>query len=159
ARVAPPGSPPVERGGPKPCEIDSVWDSGEIAPWEETIQIPPQLTIAGASYRVRASMKDDTGRWSHWSAPIEFTAGRPRVPFAAQSNLRITEVMYHPVDDFPGEFLELKNVGLEPLDLRLVTISGAVDFRFADGEVLELAPGELVVVVEDAKAFSARYDT
>ncbi len=159
ARVVPQGSPPVIAGGPKPCEIDSVWESGEIATFQDTIQIPPHLTIAGATYRVRACMKDDTARWSRWSAPIEFTARQPAVPFAPQSYLRITEVMYHPLNDFPGEFVELKNVGLEPLDLRLVTLSGAVDFRFADGEVLELAPGELVVVVEDEKAFSARYDT
>ena len=28
---------------------------------------------AGHTYRVRARVKDATGRWSHYSAPVEFT--------------------------------------------------------------------------------------
>ena len=49
-------------------------------------------------------MKDTSGRWSHWSSPIQFIAGEA-ISVAILDHLRITEVMYHPADanTFMGE--------------------------------------------------------
>ena len=92
-------------------------------------------------------------------------------------SLRITEVHYNPADptateaglgydnnnDF--EFIEVMNIGTETISLEGVTLDRiqidnneeGVDFDFAQGAITELAPGERLVVVEDAAAFAARY--
>jgi hypothetical protein len=83
-------------------------------------------------------------------------------------NLRITEIMYHPLDlaqdgslaanagDPNEEFIELTNIGTEPINLNLVSLTNGIDFIFTN---LELAPGEYAVVVENIDAFESRYGT
>jgi len=58
-------------------ELHALWQSGEIAPYQPGVTIPSTDVQAGRLYRVRVRMKDTTGRWSHWSAPVQFTAGPP----------------------------------------------------------------------------------
>jgi len=90
-----------------------------------------------------------------WSALSEavFTVG----PVA--QNLRITEIMYHPgdfggVDDPNAEYIELTNIGVETINLNLVTFTDGIDFRFGD---IDLAPGEYTLIVRDIAAFEAKY--
>jgi hypothetical protein len=66
----PPAAPPTQA----PIEIISLWESAEMANAADEVAVPGRLAKAGHTYRVRARMKDATGRWSHWSAPIEFVA-------------------------------------------------------------------------------------
>jgi hypothetical protein len=56
-------------------EIQALWQSDEITPYQATVTIPSTGLQAGQLYRVRVRMKDTTGRWSHWSQPVEFFAG------------------------------------------------------------------------------------
>ena len=64
--------------------------------------------------------------------------------------------MYNPQDPY-GEFIELKNIGAETINLNLVSFANGIDFTFPN---LELAAGEYVVVVQDHRnAFRARYGT
>ncbi len=58
-------------------EIDALWESDEITEFNNTIQIPASVVQSGRTYRVRCRMKDNTGRWSHWSEPIQFIADEP----------------------------------------------------------------------------------
>ena len=53
-------------------EITAVWESPELPDAGRPITIPAGVAKTGHTYRVRARMKDVTGRWSHWSAPVEF---------------------------------------------------------------------------------------
>ena len=91
-------------------------------------------------------------------------------PATVLTSLVITEINYNPSDptteelevdsslesdDF--EFIELENVGDETIDLTGVEFSEGVLFNFSDGGILELEPGEVVLVVNDAVAFEARY--
>jgi hypothetical protein len=77
-RPADPCSTPLPRPTePGKYEIESVWESGEITPFSNTIRIPGTVARPGHTYRVRCRMKDNTGRWSHWSSPIQFIAGEP----------------------------------------------------------------------------------
>jgi hypothetical protein len=55
-------------------EITPVWESSELKNATPEMGIPPGQAKSGHSYRVRVRMKDVTGRWSHWSAPVEFTS-------------------------------------------------------------------------------------
>ncbi|MBN2269174.1 MAG: lamin tail domain-containing protein [Sedimentisphaerales bacterium] len=74
-------------------------------------------------------------------------------------NLRITEMMYHPLDwgdpeDPNREFIELTNIGSESINLNLVHFTNGIDFTFGN---IELGPREYVLVVRNQAAFEAYY--
>ena len=52
---------------PGKYEIDAIWESREITDFNSDIQIPASAVNVGDTYRVRCRMKDNSGRWSHWS--------------------------------------------------------------------------------------------
>ena len=158
AEISPPGAPDFDPAGPKLHEIDAVWESEELASFESDVTVPAGVLRIGHLYRVRVRMMDTTGRWSNWSAPIEFTPGEPTAPFPQQDSLRITEIMYHPPEGQDYEFIELQNVGGAPVDLRPVSFIDGIGFDFASSDVTQLNPGEFVVVVENEAVFRSRYD-
>ena len=94
------------------------------------------------------------GEWSPLTEATFITPG-----------LRITEIMYHPesnpesfdADDF--EFIELMNVADQRIDLDGARLAGGLRFAFEDGDVRSLGPGDIVLVVKNAEAFAALYDT
>jgi hypothetical protein len=156
--VTPDGAPAYDSERPRAYEIDLVWESPEITPFASDFTLPSSVLEIGRTYRVRARMLDASGRTSHWSAPVELTAGEPTMPFPQETSLRITEIMYHPAGGSDLEFVELKNIGEASLDLTNVSFTAGIEFDFAGGDVTELAPGEMVVVVENRVAFGSRYD-
>ena len=103
------------------------------------------------STRLKARVLTDANEWSALSEAV-FAVG----PVA--ENLRITEIMYHPQDAPAGnpdaEFIELKNIGPETINLSLVRFTNGIDYTFGD---TELASGEYIVVVKDRTAFEAEY--
>jgi len=70
-----------------------------------------------------------------------------------QESLRITEIMYHPPEP-NEEFVELANVGTEAINLNRVRFVGGIDFAFPS---LALAPGAVVLIVQDVESFANRY--
>ena len=89
---------------------------------------------------------------SEWSALSEavFAVG----PVA--ESLRITEIMFHPLKGHPdAEFIELKNVGDETINLAMARFSNGVDLELP---YLQLAPDALAVVIKDKAAFDEFYD-
>ncbi len=86
---------------------------------------------------------------SQWSAltSADFSVG----PVA--DSLRVTELMYHPAD--PNyEFIELQNIGTEPINLNKVELTKGVNHLFGD---VTLPAGEFVVLVPDKAMFEAYY--
>jgi hypothetical protein len=73
---------------------------------------------------------------------------------ALLDGLRITELMYHAPEGDSLDYIELANISDLALDLTGLRFSEGVDFAFPE---LELAPGQRIVVVADAGAFSSRY--
>ncbi len=69
---------PVTKDGrpvaPGRYEITSVWESGEQTRAPSDLKIPATAVSVGRTYRARVQVKDVTGRWSHWSPPVEFVA-------------------------------------------------------------------------------------
>jgi hypothetical protein len=53
-------------------EIVPLWQSPELPNPERRFAFPNIAITRGETYRVRARMRDATGRWSHWSRPFEF---------------------------------------------------------------------------------------
>ncbi|NQU23768.1 MAG: lamin tail domain-containing protein, partial [Candidatus Nealsonbacteria bacterium] len=68
--------------------------------------------------------------------------------------LRITEMMYNPIENDDLEFVELKNVGGVTLDLAGVRLADAINFTFPP---MLLAPGQSVVIVRDLEEFETFY--
>jgi hypothetical protein len=84
-----------------------------------------------------------------WSALSDATFGVTPV----SENLRVTELMYHP-KTADTEFIELQNIGVDAIELTKVRFTDGVDFSFPS---VTLAPGEVLVVVENEAAFAAKY--
>ena len=86
-----------------------------------------------------------------WSALTEaaFAIG------PVKENLRITEIMYHPPDP-NHEFIELKNIGPESINLNWASFSDGIDFTFPS---VQLGSCEHIVVVKDPNQFVAEYGT
>ena len=169
-------APAFDPNLPRKYEIQSVWESGATSEFDQLVSIPVGMVVPGHAYRVRVRVQDDTGRWSHWSAPVEFIASPP-IRNVVSDSLRVSEFHYHPTapnvaerlaghvaeDDF--EFIELVNRGseeisLEGVRLAKIEIDGSaqgVEFDFSGSAVTRLAPGEHVIVVEDLAAFRYRY--
>ncbi|HNS21940.1 MAG TPA: lamin tail domain-containing protein [Sedimentisphaerales bacterium] len=158
------GASVTVQGAPGKYEIDAAWESGEIKAFGSGIWLPATAARPGRTYRVRCRMKDDTGRWSHWSNPVQFVAGEP-VAAGILADLRITELMYNPpelgdgADNDEFEFIEIKNIGDKTLDLSGVSFNGGVTFRFAESDDTSLGPGRFVLVVANEQAFLSRYGT
>jgi hypothetical protein len=76
AEIAPPVTKEARLIAPGKYEITPVWESAELTTFAADLTLPPNAAIAGHTYRVRVRVKDVTGRWSHWSPPVEFTPGK-----------------------------------------------------------------------------------
>nr|HOD83861.1 lamin tail domain-containing protein [Phycisphaerae bacterium] len=152
----------------EPCyEITALWTSGELTAYDNDVFIPSGDLEVGKTYRVRVRMKDDAGRYSHWSAPVEFTVTDGAVDF-----LRVTEVMYNPPEPSAAElaadpaltredfeFIEILNTGSQTADLTGVAFVDGITFDFTGSQVLTLEPGQYVLVVRNRAAFELRYGT
>lgn len=148
-------------------EVDPVWESGTRTTFDANVSLPTIALRTGRTYRARVRMQDNTGRWSHWSLPYQFTTTAPDTLSQLQENLYITEIMYNPAGPAPlggsaqdYEYIELRNLGADlPLDLTDVRFTKGVDFDFSAGTITSLAPGAYVLVVKNRAAFEARYGT
>ena len=86
--------------------------------------------------------------------------------FQAVPPLRITELMFHSADPAAGstntaadfEFVELKNVSAQTLNLTGFRLEGAVTYQFGStSAVMTLKAGGRVLLVSNPTAFAARY--
>jgi len=160
----PPSAPLSYSRKPGKYEIDADWESREITHFNRDIQIPASAVNVGNTYRVRCRMKDTSGRWSHWSEPVQFVAGEP-LSAGILENLRITEIMYNPsgaaigdsIDNDDFEFIELRNIDDESIDLTFVSFVEGITFDFGLGSIMSLLPGEYVLVVKNEAAFTSLY--
>ena len=73
---------------------------------------------------------------------------------ALLDGLRVSEVMYHAPEGDSLDYIELTNIGSEPLDLTGLRFTEGIEFVFP---ALQLAPGQRTVVVADQAAFQTRY--
>jgi len=149
-------------------------EGGGISPsatiYAGPLTINASTQITARAFGVPSDSAGQTPGSSPWSQAV---AGlySTEVP-ASPSNLRITELHYHPGDptpaelsDAPGtdeddyEFVELLNVGNDAISLNGVTLGIAVDFDFTTASITDIEPGETLLVVKNLTAFEARYGT
>lgn len=149
------GSDPREIGG-------AISETANL--YEQSLPLSENVTV-----RSRVFLNDE------WSALNEatFLAAAP----ATSDNLRISELHFHPMDANQHEidsgfddadefeFIEIVNVSDESVDLSTVRfvktlVDGedqGIEFSFVDNGVLQIRPGEYLVVVENLDAFRFRY--
>jgi len=168
AEVAPISIPFLVHEDKPQFEWFADWDSGLIETFSSNIRVPAKNLKEGRTYRARVRHQDESGRWSHWSEPIEITPGPPMFLATLQQNLAISEIHYAPQapseaellagytsSDF--EFIELKNTGSGTLDLSNVRFTKGVDLDFPPGT--NLGAGETVLIVSNKEAFELRHGT
>ncbi len=56
-------------------EWEADWESGTRSEFNEKIVVPGGRARVGRTYRARVRHRDASGRWSHWSTPVQFRAG------------------------------------------------------------------------------------
>jgi len=150
-RIAEISAPPGEA---RTYEIEEGWSRSTSTNFEATLTPPALATRPDRTYRARVRHQDNSGRWSHWSAPVQFQSTAPDIDLL-QQNLVISEIMYNSAGDDAVEFIELFNTGTVALDLTNVRFTKGVDFDFSEGTTI--APGSYLVVVKNRAAFEAKY--
>ncbi|MEZ5324134.1 MAG: lamin tail domain-containing protein [Verrucomicrobiales bacterium] len=108
--------------------------SGHISNAGETITLIDPTGIVAASLQTQSMLSD------------------------AQRYLRITEIMYHPMEPHgDAEFIELTNLSDNiAIPLAGVHFTAGVDFTFP-ADAGELAPGQSIVLVEDPMAYESAF--
>ena len=135
---------------PRKYEIESVWESEPLRTIGGEISVPQDLVRVGRHYRVRAQVKDSTGRTSHWSAPIEITVIEPDTASELADYLRISEIMYNPPDGGEFEFIELHNASSDQeIDISGASFTRGIDYSFPVGTKIA-SDGYLLVVKADS---------
>jgi hypothetical protein len=124
---------------------------GEIS---ENARLYTEPLVMEKTTQVKARVFDNV----NWSAVHEATL---RV-LQGMENLRISEIQYHPLDEVDAyndngeyEFIELKNIGDERLDLSGMYFSSGVTYSFPNGSAL--APDGFLVLASNQSAFYTRY--
>lgn len=129
----------------------TISNEGSVSPnaleYDQAIQINQTTQI-----------KARTLAGSDWSAASEATL----YVLEGLENLKITEIHYHPLDDGSEEnndsefeFIELKNIGAEPLNLTGVYFSRGIQYAFPANTTLDA--GEFFVLASNSQAFGQRY--
>lgn len=103
------------------------------------------------------AIKARTKYGSNWSALHQITLA---VPNQNWHNLKFTEIHYNPLDEgtVSGreyEFIELKNIGSQPLNLTQVAFGDGILYTFPTGTVLNA--GEFIVLASNSTEFARRY--
>ena len=163
AEVTDPGAPAYDPSAKPLLEWTASYDSGPLPVFASSFTFPGGACTTGHAYRARVRHQDATGRWSHWSAPLQFIAGinTDDIPVV------ISEMLYKPnnptqdeinagfADQELFEYLELRNVGADTIDLSGAYFDKGITFNFPAGS--SLAPGASTLLVSDPAAFAFRY--
>ena len=135
-------------------EISPIWESGDINTFSNSMTIDGSSLLPGRTYRVRVRYKDNTGRKSLWSDPIQFISGSPvnyQIP-----DLVITEILYNAADSCGENFIEILNNGNSTVDLSQFKLDGDIQFTFPDGSTV--SPNSYIFVAHDDVSFSYKYN-
>jgi hypothetical protein len=158
AEISRPGLPGYTENSRWRYEIQATWVSQPLTSFNADMTVPRGACRPGVLCRVRVRMQDSSGRWSHWSAPLEIVAGAPVL--GPSPDLRISEIMYRPAPSLTApspdlEFLELTNSGEQPIDLSNMRFADGIEYRFPPG--VRLWPNQHLVLANQAEAFAAFY--
>jgi hypothetical protein len=75
-RISSPGLESFAGDKPWRYEIEPYWESLPITTAERQMRPGRTVLEPGGVYRIRARYQDHTGRWSHWSEPVQMAVGK-----------------------------------------------------------------------------------
>lgn len=134
-------------------EINSLW-STEDSNLQRTPTIPLGLLQAEHSYRIRVRVKDTTGYYSHWSAPIEFIPTlQPQKTSIYGQDLVINELLFD--HETKLEFIELYNNSNKTINLEGFAFVEGVRFQFPANT--QLTANAYWVLTNNKKRFKEKY--
>jgi hypothetical protein len=105
---------------------------------------------------------------SEWS-PVTVASFVVGAVAPTPANLVVSKIHYHPGSPTPEEiaagfktdgvfeYIELMNIGPEPVDLSGVAFNEGIDFSFDNSNVREIGSGQRILAVRDRAAFEFRY--
>lgn len=146
-------------------ELEAAFESAPLTTFASSYKFPGNICKTGHAYRVRVRHQDLTGRWSHWSPPIQFIAGENTDDLP----IVVSEFLYKPSNPTPAEvaagfndgkmfeYLEIRNVGQSNVDLSGCYFDKGITFTFPANSIL--APGSSTLVVANPAAFAFRFGT
>lgn len=156
----------VFRGGTVIPPLGNLYVAANRVAWRARTAPPTgnqALHVVG-DYQGRLSARGQTLELIDRQGVRVASVNTPANPSAAQSALRITEIMYHPPilqsDTFGQEeyeYIELSNIGSTQLSLNGVHFSEGIQFNFSGSSITTLAAGQRVLVVKNLSAFTQRY--
>ncbi len=136
-------------------EIEPVWTSAVLTAFAANVTAPATGIVPGRSYRARVRHQNQAGHWSHWSAPLQFSASGAQ-PGNLATDLVISEIMYNPPEGTDYEYIELQNISTDgTLDLTGVGFTEGIVWNFPDDTLL--APGERIIVAKRTTSFRAKH--
>ncbi|MBM3847103.1 MAG: hypothetical protein FJ405_12570, partial [Verrucomicrobia bacterium] len=124
-----------------------------------------RLFVQGG-YKGRLSARGEMIQLVNRQGEVLSQTNSPGAPSPTQSNLRVTEIMYHPApppanspylaDDF--EYIELTNTGDSTLSLAGVRLVSGIEFSIASSAgAPSIEAGKSVLLVRNPAAFVSRY--
>lgn len=159
AEVTDPTAPAYSPDADPLYEWRATWTSGEITTFTNEIRIPPAAVTAGHAYRVRVRMKDNTGRWGHWSDPVQFIPTLPNT--ASPGDIIITEFFANtagPDDD--KEWFEIYNTTDHDIDITGWAIAdNDTDTHTIEGTGPVIIPSKHYLVLGGSSSASANGGT
>jgi hypothetical protein len=142
-------------------EWTTSWDSSRLTTNTTTITPPASAVTAGGTYRARVRFQDSTGRWSHWSSPIEFVASAA----AAAPTIAITELHYNPAP-YPGiadaphiVFIDVFYFGSAKVYIAGFELACFANLPYVYSSCVNLAAGQRIVVPKNPTVFQSVYGT
>ncbi|MES2707598.1 MAG: CotH kinase family protein [Verrucomicrobiota bacterium] len=158
------GPDPRPSGGGPPIAEAQLWNGTPVS-------VPPGTRVLARAYKAGHTAVSGgrlnpplVSNWGGLTDP-QYTSSAP----AGTGNTAITEIHFNPADPTEAEitanpawtnnsfeFLELRNTGSHPIDLRSARFTTGVTYIFAPG-IPELEPGAHLIVSSDPAAFTARY--
>jgi hypothetical protein len=126
--------------------------TGEIMPSAVVYQTPltiDKTTTVKARMRCTGKTPESAITWSALQEAV-YTVVKQ------DSKLRLTEIMYNPIDGDNFEFVELQNVGDADLSLANISLDDGLRFTYPPNAPT-LAPGQFAVLVSNAAGFAQRY--
>ena len=138
------------------AQLEAKESSGPPLGSAESFEYTGPITLTQSTL-ITARVRQSPHLYSQWGGMARqvFVVGQ------VAETLRISELMYHPLDagnpmDPNAEYIELTNIGDQAINLNQVQFTNGIDFIFPD---VVLSPNDYVVVVKDMDAFASAYDT
>ncbi|HAB19841.1 MAG TPA: hypothetical protein DCE44_25835, partial [Verrucomicrobiales bacterium] len=161
-------------------QVHHTFRPGTVIPAGRTLYVSPEVAafrnrttspkrgenvFVQGNYDGQLSARGGTVELLNAAGNVVSSLSYPGAPTPLQDGLRLSEVMFHPIKPPTGspydaedfEFIELKNVSSQPLNLWGAQFNEGVTFVFTNSAAATLDPSSRILIVKSRAAFESRY--